>query len=54
MFLLRSSSIPLKDMFTLTIGGESQVANNNSNLINGSFFLILSNLNKNNKKFQVG
>lgn len=53
MFLLRSSTIPFKDMFTLTVCGGSQVENNNSNLnlINSSFFLFLSNLNK---KFQVG
>jgi hypothetical protein len=49
MFLLRSSTTPLKEMFTLTIGGESQVENNNSNLNNSSLFLFLSNLNK----FQV-
>jgi hypothetical protein len=48
MFLLRSSTKPFKDMFTLTVGGGSQVENNNSNLnlINSSFFLFLSNLNK--------
>lgn len=46
MFLLRSSTIPFKDMFTLTVGGGSQVETNNSNLINSSLFLFLSNLNK--------
>jgi hypothetical protein len=41
MLLLRASSIPMKDMFTLSVGGESQVAtnNNNSNLINSTLFL---------------
>lgn len=32
-------------MFTLTIGGESQVEKNNSNFTNSSFFLIFSKLN---------
>ena len=44
MLLLRSTAIPIKDMFTLTIGGESQVANSNSNSINSIIFL--SYLNK--------
>jgi hypothetical protein len=37
MILLRSSAIPLKDMFSLSIGGESHLEKNN--LINSSLFL---------------
>jgi hypothetical protein len=36
MFLLRSSALPLKNMFSLSKGGESQLENN---LINSSLFL---------------
>jgi hypothetical protein len=50
LFLMRNSSLALKDIFSLTVGGASQVENNNSNLINtkaiGTLFLFLSNLNK--------
>jgi len=45
LFFLKSTTIALKDMFTLTIGGASQVENNNSNLINSSFLVFFSNLN---------
>lgn len=38
MGLLKASSVPLKDMFTVTVGG-SQEANSNSNLINSTLFL---------------
>jgi len=34
-----STAIPMKEMFTLTIGSESQVANNKSNSINSLLFL---------------
>ena len=44
MFLVRSNYIPIKEMFSLTIGGDSQAANNNSNTINSIIFL--SYLNK--------
>jgi hypothetical protein len=44
MLILRSTAIPIKEMFNLTIGGGSQVENNNSNSINS--ILFLSNLNK--------
>jgi len=37
-FLLIIAPIPLKELFTLTIG-ELQVANSNSNLINSTIFL---------------
>ena len=40
MYFLRSSSRAVKKMFTLTIGGESQVENNNSNLINSTFLYL--------------
>ena len=48
MLLLRSTAIPIKDMFTLTIGGESQVANSNSNSNSNSInsIIFLSYLNK--------
>ena len=41
MLLLRSTAIPIKDMFNLTIGGPYQVANNNS--INSILFLSYLN-----------
>jgi hypothetical protein len=50
IFLLKSSAIPMKEMFNLTIGGGSQVENNNSNSnfinSNNTLLLFLSNLNK--------
>lgn len=42
--LLRVSAVSIKDMFDLTIGGNSQAANNNSNTVNSIIFL--SYLNK--------
>lgn len=42
--LLRVSAVSFKDMFDLTIGGNSQAANNNSNTVNSIIFL--SYLNK--------
>jgi hypothetical protein len=44
MSLLRISAVSFKDMFDLTIGGDSQAANNNSNTVNSIIFL--SYLNK--------
>jgi hypothetical protein len=44
MSLLRVSAVSFKDMFDLTIGGDSQAANNNSNTVNSIIFL--SYLNK--------
>jgi hypothetical protein len=47
MLILRSTAIPIKEMFnitSITVGGDSQVANNNSNSINS--ILFLSYLNK--------
>ena len=50
MLILRSTAIPIKDMFSLTIGGgeNSQVANNNLNENSNPFnsILFLSYLNK--------
>jgi hypothetical protein len=45
-YLLKSSAIPMKEMFNLTIGGESHGGSNNSNLNNSTLFLFFSNLNK--------
>ncbi len=59
MLFLRASTIPMKDMFTLSVGGESQVAtnNNNSNLINSTLFLSTllkkKTTKKNNKTNQM-
>ena len=44
MLLIRSTSISFKDMLTLTIGGDSQAANNSSNTVNSIIFF--SYLNK--------
>lgn len=44
MSLFRVSAVSFKDMFDLTIGGDSQAANNNSNTVNSIIFL--SYLNK--------
>lgn len=44
MSALRITGVSFKDMFDLTIGGESQAANNNSNTVNSIIFL--SYLNK--------
>jgi hypothetical protein len=38
MGLLKASSVPMKEMITVSIGG-SQEANSNSNLINSTLFL---------------
>jgi hypothetical protein len=46
MFLFRSLTTPLKNMFTLTVGEGSQVAHPPTNFINSSFFLFFSTLNK--------
>ena len=43
MFLLISSSIPLKNMFTLTIGEDSQAAKNNYTTVNSIIFLSYLN-----------
>jgi hypothetical protein len=44
MLLIRSTSISFKDMLSLTIGGDSQAANNSSNTV--SSIIFLSYLNK--------
>jgi len=44
MIFFKSAYIPLKDMFTLTVGEGSQEAQNNPKFINS--ILFLSNLNK--------
>jgi len=43
MFLLKSASIPTTELFSLTIGEDSQIAKNNSNLINSILFLSTLN-----------
>ena len=48
MSLLKVSAVSFKDMFDLTIGRDSQAANNNSNTVNSIIFL--SYLNKKNSK----
>ena len=44
MYVLRGSAVSLKNMFDLTIGGDSPAVNNNSNTVNSIIFL--SYLNK--------
>ena len=44
MSLIKVSAVSFKDMFDITIGGDSQAANNNSNTVNSIIFL--SYLNK--------
>lgn len=48
MFLLRFSAIPIKELYSLSIGGDSPVANNNSNSNSNTInsILFLSYLNK--------
>jgi len=43
MSLLRTSAVAFKDMFDITIGGNSQAANNNSNTVNSIIFLSYLN-----------
>jgi hypothetical protein len=46
MLILRFSAIPIKDMFSLSIGGDSLVGNSNSNSDTINSILFLSSLNK--------
>jgi hypothetical protein len=47
VMFLKFSAIGLKDVFTLTYGGGSQIDNNNNMInTNSSLFLLLSNFNK--------
>ena len=43
MFMIKCSAIPFKNMFDITIGGNSQVENNNYNTINSIIFLSYFN-----------